>query len=122
MRETNGIDKGHGTPKKPDYYFNPTSFTFKFLRTLNLLEPGRPVLSLSKFLLVLMMFITVWTVVNNPENIVAVMGCLCANALTLLNYGYRRHVQNRNGHFQLENEAEGAAPTQSEAPAPEDNS
>jgi hypothetical protein len=118
MIETNGNDKANGPPKRKELYFNPTSFTFRFLRTLNLLEPGRPVISLSKFLLVLMMFITVWTVVNNPENVVAVMACLAANAITLLNYGYRRHVQNRNGHFELEKPEQ---PT-TLPPAEEDNS
>lgn len=80
-------------------YFNDTNFFFKVLRTLNLLEPGRAVVSLSKAFLIIMMFIMIWITVFNPEHIVALVTASGSTALALFNYMLRRkqHIEHGIG-------------------------
>lgn len=81
----------------PERYFNDTNFFFKTLRLLNLMEPGRAVISLSKLFFLLMMFTMVWITVNSPEHIVALLGAIGTTGLALLNYMWRRQQQVNTG-------------------------
>lgn len=78
-------------------YFREGSFFFKTLRFFNLLEPEKPVLSLSKILVILMMWLFIHVAINNPENLAAVLGAGFGVTASLANYGYRRHMQSRFG-------------------------
>lgn len=81
----------------PERYFNDTNFFFKTLRLLNLMEPGRAVISLSKLFFLLMMFTMVWITINSPEHIVALLGAIGTTGLALLNYMWRRQQQVNTG-------------------------
>lgn len=77
-------------------YFTEGSFLFKFLRMLNLLEPEKPVLSLSKIMVILMMFIFAFTAIKHPDQLAAVLGASFAMTIATANYGYRRHMQQKD--------------------------
>lgn len=78
-------------------YFNDTNFFFKVLRTMNLLEPGRAVISLSKLFFILMMFIMVWIAITSPDQVVALVVAISGTALSVLNYGHRRNKAFESG-------------------------
>lgn len=91
-------------------YFREGSFLFKGLRFLNLMEPEKPVLSISKFLVILMMWLFVHVAMNNPDNLAAVLGAGFGITASLANYGYRRHMQSKAGPLESINEFEAASP------------
>lgn len=78
-------------------YFNDTNFFFKVLRTMNMLEPGRAVVSLSKLFFILMMFIMVWIAITSPDQVVALVVAISGTALSVLNYSKRRSDNLRAG-------------------------
>lgn len=78
-------------------YFNDTNFFFKVLRTMNLLEPGRAVISLSKLFFILMMYIMVHIAITSPDQVVALVVAISGTALSVLNYGHRRNKNFEQG-------------------------
>lgn len=78
-------------------YFEEGSYFFKLLRFFNLMEPEKPVLSLSKFLLIAMIWMFVYTTLNHPDQMAAVLTAGGGIAIALANYGYRRHMQHHSG-------------------------
>jgi len=84
------IKKDNQMQEISERYFNDTNFLFKFLRTINLMEPGRAVISLSKLFFLLMMFIMVWVAIMSPDQITALVAAISGTALALLNYAKRR--------------------------------
>tara|TARA_B100000745_G_C20145123_1_gene392656 strand:- start:1157 stop:1534 length:378 start_codon:yes stop_codon:yes gene_type:complete len=86
-------------PEDSSLYWGGNNFFVKTLRFINLMEPGRSVISLSKTMIYLMMFIMLYVVINHPENTVAVLGASLSSVATLLNYGWRRYVSYRSGQY-----------------------
>lgn len=72
----------------------------RLLKFLNLLEPNKNIISISKTLMWTMLFVLIYTVINNPENTVAVAGTIMANFISIGNYAFRRWVQFRAGNVQ----------------------
>ena len=66
-----------------------------FLRFLNLLEPNKAIISISKVWMWLMICLTVWIVVHDPSDFVAVMSAITAQLVATGNYGYRRYIQSK---------------------------
>jgi hypothetical protein len=92
-------------PKKPDpeAYFSDNLF-FRILRFLNLLEPDRNVLSVSKILIWMMLFLIWYVLFYMPNQLAAIISVTTGLIGTLLNYAYRRHIQalqpeNSHGFF-----------------------
>lgn len=85
----------YGKPEDPEMYFK-TNWFMKVLRFLNLLEPGRNVVSISKvyFIMNMIAFFTIlgYLTVVDREQLVAVMVQGAHTTLALLNYMYRRHT------------------------------
>lgn len=67
------------------------------LRALNLLEPGRRIVSISKSFMWATVFALVWVTVTSPENVSAILASSIASTVATANYGYRRWVQHRDG-------------------------
>lgn len=70
----------------------------KVFRFLNLLEPGKSIISISKAFLWSTIFSLMWTVVFNPENTTSVLTLMFANFVATSNYVYRRYVQLKAGN------------------------
>lgn len=69
----------------------------KFLRFLNVLEPGHMVLSISKIYMWVSVFAFIFVVIFKTEHMVA-LAAASGNMLTsLANYGYRRYMQYAKG-------------------------
>lgn len=80
-----------------DRYFNDTTFIFKLLRFLNLMEPGRAVISLTKLFLLTTVIALMIVMVNHPDNIAAVIGATGTAMAGLGAYVVRRQQNlNRN--------------------------
>ena len=96
--------KTQGTPEEENQklYWKGESWFFKLLRFLNLLEPGRTVLSLSKLMIWLMLAIMLTILIIDPSNIVAVIGAATGASATLLNYAYRRYINYRQDRLSME--------------------
>jgi hypothetical protein len=77
-------------------YFRTNRF-LKILRFLNLLEPDRNVLSLSKILVWLNIIFLIYVGIFQIQNILAVAGMSVSMLATLLNYAYRRYDQRIGG-------------------------
>jgi hypothetical protein len=86
----------HKLIHKHNKYFTEGSFFFKLLRMLNLLEPDIPVISLSKVMVILVMFIMAYTTLRHPDQLAAIMGASFSLTIATANYGYRRHIQHRD--------------------------
>lgn len=80
--------------EQPLYWKN--NFFLKLLRFFNLLEPGRPVLSLSKLLVWVNIVIMIFVMIFQTEQIVAVIGASVAASASMLNYAYRRFINHKN--------------------------
>ena len=91
-------------------YFAEGSFFFKLLRFLNLLEPEKPVLSLSKILVMLMMWLFVHVAIYYPDNLSAILTAGFGITASLANYGYRRHVQTKGVITEYVNAAADSTP------------
>lgn len=74
-----------------------TRNTLGFLRFLNLLEPKRNILSISKIWMWLMIGLTVFVLINDPSDFAAVVSAITAQLVATGNYGYRRWVQSKGG-------------------------
>jgi hypothetical protein len=101
---------GLPTPEEEGLYWK-NNFVFKLLRFLNLLEPGRTVLSLSKLLVWINIVVVAYVMVYHPDQIVAVIGASVSAAATMLNYAWRRYI------FHKSENAPTALPRTPEAPA-----
>lgn len=80
-------------------YFKEGSFFFKLLRFLNLLEPEYPILSLSKILVMMMMWLFIHVALYYPDNLPAIITAGFGITASLANYGYRRHIQTVKSRF-----------------------
>ncbi len=78
-------------------YFKGDTFLFKTLRFFNLLEPDKNILSLSKVLVMIMMWMFVYITINHPDQLVATLATGMGTTVALANYGYRRHIQYKVG-------------------------
>lgn len=94
--------KAYGKPADETQYLKTNRF-IKVLRFLNLMEPGRNVMSLSKLYFVLNMFVfffvLVYVCIIDRTVLVPVMAQGIHTTLALFNYMYRRHTMNVNGHL-----------------------
>lgn len=77
--------------RSPNNYYKTNKF-LKFLRFLNLLEPDVNILSISKILMWLMIFITAYVLFVTPEQLEAVLVAVGSLMVSLLNYSYRRWI------------------------------
>lgn len=77
-----------------NYY--KTNVVLRFLRFLNLLEPDRNVLSLSKIYMWVMLVILVAVFVMMPDQLDVIIGASAAMVASILNYSYRRWTQLNN--------------------------
>lgn len=95
-------NKAYGKPADETQYLK-TNLFIKILRFLNLMEPGRNVMSISKVYFVLNMwvffFILTYVAIVDRTVLVAVMAQGIHTTLALFNYMYRRHTMNENGHL-----------------------
>ena len=109
--------KAYGKPSDESVYFKANWFS-KTLRFLNLMEPGRNVMSLSKMYFVLNMFcfffVLLYVTIVARTVLVAVMAQGIHTTLALFNYMYRRHTMSANGHLA----ADPVTPAEPAAPAP----
>lgn len=78
-------------------YFEDANLLGRSLRFLNLLEPGHLVLSLSKIAMWATLGLVGYSVVIQPDNILAVLGSLGALTGSTGNYMYRRYTQIQQG-------------------------
>lgn len=96
------VSKAYGKPADESQYLK-TNRLIKVLRFLNLMEPGRNVMSISKVYFVMNMwvffFILVWIALFDRTHLVPVMAQGAHTTLALFNYMYRRHTMNENGHL-----------------------
>lgn len=91
-----------GTPKEEDkHLYWKNNFFFKALRFLNLLEPGRNVISLSKILVWTCIMVLIGVTIFYPTQIVAVIGAVGAACGSMLNYAYRRHINFKMDTFNM---------------------
>lgn len=79
-----------------DLYFKGNNFFTRLLRFINILEPGRTVISISKAFMWIMIGIMIYTLVYFPDNLTAVISASAGVVGTMLNYSWRRYVQYRN--------------------------
>ena len=77
--------------RDPNNYYK-TNWFLKFLRFLNLLEPDANILSISKILMWLMIFVTVFVLIYSPEQLEVVLMAIGSLMASLLNYSYRRWI------------------------------
>jgi hypothetical protein len=68
----------------------------RFLRFLNLLEPGRNILSISKVYMWAMLGLILYVMVYYPDNLFAVLGTAGGQFVATANYMYRRYVGESN--------------------------
>lgn len=70
-------------------------------RFLNLLEPKRKIISISKVWMWLTMILSAWVLTTDPSNFEAVISTVTAQTIATGNYGYRRYMQyrTRTGSF-----------------------
>lgn len=80
--------------RSKDYF--KSNIVIKFLRFLNLMEPDRNIISISKTFSWLMFAVVVVVLIYYPENIEAVLVATGGFLATLLNYSYRRYMQYLN--------------------------
>lgn len=110
--------KAYGKPADEKEYLK-TNLFIKILRFLNLMEPGRNVMSLSKVYFVMNMwaffFVLIWVCLFDRQHLVPVMAQGIHTTLALFNYMFRRHTMNQNGHFA----ADAADPAPPEPPTGE---
>ena len=66
---------------------------WKLLRHLNLLEPGRRIVSISKAFMWATVFSLVWVTVAAPDQVAAIISASVASVAATANYAYRRHMQ-----------------------------
>lgn len=66
---------------------------FTVLRFLNVLEPRRHILSVSKLFMWVSLIATVYVLVETPDNLAAVMAAAGSNITATANYAYRRKMQ-----------------------------
>jgi hypothetical protein len=64
-----------------------------FMRFLNLLEPGKRIISISKVFMWVTVMALAYTVFERPDDIVAVMTAVSSTLISTGNYMYRRKVQ-----------------------------
>lgn len=76
----------------PSWYYRNNKF-LKFLRFINVLEPDKHILSVSKILSWIMLFVVIYVLILMPENLPAIISAVGGLMATLLNYSYRRWVQ-----------------------------
>ncbi len=70
-----------------------TNRLLRFLRFLNILEPDVNILSISKILMWLMIFITIFVLFTAPDQLEVVLVAVGSLMASLMNYSYRRWVQ-----------------------------
>lgn len=71
---------------------------YNITRFLNILEPGRWILSISKVFMWCTVFAFMYVIFNYPDQLLPVMGALWAQGVATGNYAYRRHVQMKAGN------------------------
>lgn len=83
----------------PKWYFDGSRFFFKFLRLLNLLEPDRVVLSMTK---VMLWGATIQSilVISTSSDWLTVSGALGMNVATMLKHETRRKAQANGGNIE----------------------
>lgn len=76
-----------------DHYFPSNNNFMRFLRFINVLEPGRASLSVSKLFLWVTVALFVITAIITPENAIAMIATVSAVMGSGANYAYRRKIQ-----------------------------
>lgn len=87
-----------GLSPAPEHYLDNTTLPMRLLRFLNLLEPGRAVVSVSKLMMWFMLAALVWVLVARPDQLAAMIGAVGGFFGAAGNYAYRRWMQNRGGN------------------------
>ena len=82
--------------KHPDWYFDSTHFFFKILRFLNLLEPDRTVISMTKIML-WGATIQSMLVISTSSDWLTVAGALGLNVATMVKHERRRGAGHGHG-------------------------
>lgn len=72
------------------------------LRFFNLLEPRKPVLSISKVFMWVMLGCMVYVLAIDPSNATAVMTAAGGQFLAVANYAFRRSVQKDVGELDIQ--------------------
>jgi hypothetical protein len=89
--------------RDPNNYYK-TNGLLKFLRFLNLLEPDVNILSISKILMWLMIFITVFVLFMAPEQLEVVLVAVGSLMASLMNYSYRRWIHYKTNIYDTKSE------------------
>lgn len=97
--------------RDPNNYYKTNGF-LKFLRFLNLLEPDVNILSISKILMWLMIFITVFVLFAMPEQLEVVLVAVGSLTASLLNYSYRRWIHYKTNVYETKPEDDSENPDQ----------
>jgi len=100
-------------PEEQGLYWK-NNILFKLLRFLNLLEPGRIVLSLSKLLVWINLVVVVAVLIWHPEQLVAVIGATVSAAATMMNYAWRRYIYHKTDAASQSLPREPTGPSQDE--------
>jgi hypothetical protein len=74
-------------------YFSAEQTHFKFLRLLNLMEPDRNVISMSKLMVWTTLVIMIYTLLNHYDNLIAMLAAIGSFLPVILHYAYRRKMQ-----------------------------